>query len=84
VRTSPLFVAVSPSAACTNSGMYRIAPNMPMLIRNVMITDAVKMRLRNRSSGMVGAAARLSMRRNAAPNTTAATSRPMTCGLPQG
>jgi len=55
-----------------------------MLVRKVMITEAVKIRLRNRSSGIVGASARLSMKRNAVPNTTAAMRSPMTWGLPHG
>ncbi len=49
-----------------------------------MITDAVKMRLRNRSSGIVGASARRSMRRKATPKTTAATRSPMIWGLLHG
>ena len=61
-----------------------MAPNIPMLVRKVMITEAVKMRLRNRSSGIVGAWARRSMRRNAVPNTSAMVKSPRIWGLFQG
>src|SRR5216683_5288414 len=80
IITVPLWVAVVPITPWMNSGMNRIVPNMPMAISISARTDTLTMLLRNRLSGMIGSAARLSTQMKVTSMTAAMANRPRIVG----
>ena len=63
--------------------MYRIAPNIPALTRNVAMTETRKMLFLNSRGLMIGSGARSSIKKNVINITAEKMNRPTICQEPQ-
>src|SRR5215216_2696790 len=84
VSTTPDEVADVPITPCTNSGTYRIVPNIAIPTSDTQRTLDATIGFRSTSNGRIGSRTRRSTNANAARSTAADTSAPTTCTEPQG
>ena len=82
ISIRPLCVGDRCCTVCWYSGRNVSAPNSARPSRKLIAMATEKLRLRNTLSGRIGSAARASMTRNAAVETSPITASPMTCTEP--
>ena len=80
----PDWMALTPRTSWKNRGRKVRAPSMAKPTTKPMALAALKTRLANRGSGMIGSTARRSASRKRTAKTTPATARPMMNGEPHG